>query len=129
MKANAVNCIVFGIIFLCFPSGVASFLSTDNQAPSIFFLILGIGLVVNGSHLFLVSLQLSPSRFWVFYFSAGDALWVAATVGLLLSGIWITTRTGIQATLLTSFVVGCFGTLQVIKWKEAFAKEQRWYFS
>lgn len=119
MKANAVNCIVFGVIFVSFSTNVAQFLSLEGPAPSVLLFILGVGLVVHGLHLWVVAQKSNPSKFWVFYFSAGDALWVLMTGFLLWAGVWITTPIGIQVTLLTSFIVGGFGVLQVVSWKPA----------
>lgn len=118
MKANAVSCIAFGLIFLIIPSDVNMFLSTDMSAPKTILLILGAGLIVNGLHLIWASLKPRPSKLLVLYFSIGDYIWVLASISLLLLGVWITTTAGVITTLIVSTMVGVFGTLQIIKRKE-----------
>jgi hypothetical protein len=118
MKANAISCIGFGIIFYFFPVEVRNFLSIDKQAPSIVFTFLGIGLFINGLHLIWASFKLIPSKVLVLYFSIGDYIWVLSTSYLLLVGKWITTPMGIVVTLLVSGMVGTLGLLQMIKRKE-----------
>jgi len=118
MKANAFSCIGFGITFFFLPEEVRVFLSTNNQAPSIVFTVLGIGLFLNGLHLIWASLKLMPSKHLVTYFSICDYIWVLGTSYLLVVGMWITTPMGIAVTLLVSSMVGIFGLLQMIKRKE-----------
>ena len=118
MKTNAFSCIGFGFTFLFLSEEVQNFLSANNQAPSIVFTVLGVGLIFNGLHLIWASLKLMPSKHLVIYFSIGDFIWVLGTSYLLVVGMWITTPTGITATLLVSGMVGIFGLLQMIKRKE-----------
>jgi len=115
MKANAISCIVFGLIFLIIPSKVIMFLSADIQPPVL--LILGVGLIINGLHLTWASLKPMPSKALVLYFSIGDYIWVLGSISLVLLGIWITTTAGILTTLVVSAMVGLFGVLQMLKRK------------
>ncbi len=118
MKANAISCIVFGLIFLMMPSKVIMFLSADIQAPKAILLILGIGLIVNGLHLIWASQKPMPSKALVLYFSIGDFIWVLGSISLVLLGIWINTTAGVITTLVVSAMVGFFGILQMLKRKE-----------
>ena len=118
MKANAFSCIVFGITFFFLPEQVQNFLSANNQAPSIVFTVLGIGLFFNGLHLIWASLKIMPSKRLIIYFSIGDYIWVLGSTYLLVVGIWITTPMGIAVTLLVSGMVGIFGILQMMKRKK-----------
>jgi len=118
MKANAISCIVFGLIFLSIPSKVIMFLSADIQPPETVLLILGTGLIINGLHLTWASLKPMPSRALVIYFSIGDYIWVLGSISLILLGIWITTTAGVITTLVVSAMVGLFGILQMLKRKE-----------
>jgi hypothetical protein len=118
LRANAVSCIGFGLLFVFIPSTVAGFLSTERLAPNTAILMLGIALIFNGLHLVWASLRPIPSEPMIIYFSVGDFLWVLATVLLIIFGVWITTPMGIIISLLISTVVGILGVLQVIKRKE-----------
>jgi hypothetical protein len=118
MKANAISCIGFGIVFFCLPEEVLNFLSTNKQAPETVLTIIGIALFFHGIHLIWASFKLMPSKLLVLYFSIGDYIWVISTSYLLLIGLWITTPMGIAITLLVSIIVGSFGLLQMLKRKE-----------
>ncbi len=118
MRANAISCIGFGIVFFLLPEQIQSFLSINKPAPTLVFIVLGIALFVNGLHLIWASLQEKPSRLLVIYFCIGDYLWVIGSFYLLLTGLWITTPKGIAATLLVSIMVGTFGLLQTFKLKK-----------
>jgi len=118
MKANAISCIVFGLIFLSIPSRVIIFLSDDIQLPETILLILGIGLIVNGLHLTWASLKPMPSKALVIYFSIGDYIWVLGSISLVQLGVWITTTAGIITAFIVSAMVGLFGILQMLKRKE-----------
>jgi hypothetical protein len=118
MRANAVSCIVFAIIFFIFPGEVSSFLSSTMKVPEMFLIALGIALFFNGIHLIFASLNSMPSKLIIHYFSIGDYIWVVGTTYLLLSGTWITSSSGILVTILVSLMVGSFGILQMLKRKE-----------
>jgi len=115
MKLNALSCITFGIIFLAMPSTVTEFLSQNNQAPANVLMILGAGLILNGVHILWAARQATPQPLLVRYFSSGDFLWVVGSIGLLLSGTWITNTAGIISTVVVALMVGLFGALQWLK--------------
>lgn len=114
LRTNALSCIGFGLVFLCVPSAVAGFLSTENLVPKVMLIILGVVLIINGLHLAWASSKPMPSKSLILYFSIGDFLWVISTLLLILFGLWITTFSGIIATLLVSALVGALGVLQII---------------
>jgi len=114
MRANAASCIIFSLVFLLIPAESAEFLGADKPAPDIVLLALGLGLLTNGLHLFWASFQPLPSKNLVLYFSAGDFIWVIASISLVLLGVWITTGAGIAAALIVATVVAALGVLQMI---------------
>lgn len=118
MKANAVSCIGFGIVFFFLSEDVINFLTTSKQAPKGVISVLGFVLFFNGLHLIWASFKIMPSKLLVLYFSVGDFIWVISTSYLLLTGLWITTSKGIAMTIVVSLMVGLFGLLQMIKRKE-----------
>jgi hypothetical protein len=113
MHANAISCLVFGGLFALQPSLVASFLGGASPAPQIYILILGILLILNGLHLLWVSRSPLPRKELILYFSTGDYLWVIGSVGLIVSGVWITTTAGVLVASAVAFMVGLFGVLQM----------------
>ena len=115
MRANAASCILFGLVFLLMPADVVAFLDTQAAIPTFVLIILGIGLIINGLDLIRVSRKpvISPAQ--VMYFAVGDFIWVLASIGLVLTNIWVTTRQGITSTLLVAVMVGIFGFLQMQK--------------
>jgi len=118
LRANATSCLAFGGLFLLMPAPAAGFLGTENLAPNIVFQLLGVVLVFNGFHLVWASLQASPPKLLVLYFSAGDFLWVAGTALLLVMGLWITSPVGIISSLLIAAWVGTLGVLQLVSYKK-----------
>jgi len=118
LKANAISCLLFGLLFLSAPASVSAYLSAVDPVPILILYILGVGLLLNGAHLLWGSRKRVPSKFLIFYFSAGDFVWVLASVGLVISNIWITTTAGIALSLIIALMVGVFGCLQIIKRKE-----------
>jgi len=121
LRANAASCLIFGFLFVLMPVSIAGFLG-DPPVPVIF--ILGILLVLNGSHLVWASLRRAPAL-EILYFSAGDFLWVAVTMILIALGIWITKPPGIIAALAVAAIVGLFGVLQIISLsRESKARKQ-----
>ena len=113
IRANAISCLLFGVIFLTVPHQVTVFLAAQAPAPKALILILGAGLIINGLHLFWASLQLQLSRRLVMYFSIGDFIWLLACVSLIVMGTWIDTMAGILTTLVVALMVGVFGGVQV----------------
>lgn len=117
MVANAVSCLLFGLVFSLLPSQVALFLSTTAPAADSVFIVIGVALIINGCHLFLASRTPIPNKALVLYFSGGDFFWVVASIVLVTFNIWITSLAGIVATIAIALMVGTFGVLQVIKIK------------
>jgi hypothetical protein len=103
--------VIFGVLFLLAPGAVAGFLG-QPPAPATLIAVLGALLVLHGGHLAYVATRPDPRHWVVAYFSFGDALWVAATLALVLSGTWITAPAGILVALATALVVGLFGVMQ-----------------
>ena len=115
LRANAASCIIFAAIFLLKPAGVASFLGGDTPAPEAVLLILGAILMFNGGHLLWASFKALPSKLLVLYFTAGDFLWVLASLGLVTMELWVTTEPGALATTLVAALIAVFGVLQIVK--------------
>lgn len=113
MSANAISSLAFGGLFSLQPGLVATFLGGASPAPKLYIFILGILLIVNGLHLFWASMIFLPNKYLILYFSAGDYIWVIATLGLMVSGVWITTTSGVLVGSAVAVVVGIFGTLQL----------------
>ena len=117
MRANSASCLAFGFLFTIKPGLVAAFLGGMSPAPTWVFLLLGIVLIFNGFHLFWASNIDLPKKELILYFSIGDYLWVGVSVGLMLSGIWVTTLGGIVASSIVATMVGLFGVSQMISRK------------
>ena len=117
MRANALSCILFGLIFLITTEDVIVFLSTDNQMPKLILELLGIVLIINGLHLIYEARVVKPNKHWVIYFSIGDFIWTLASIFLILNEVWITSNNGIIMTAIISIMVGIFGILQLNKSK------------
>ncbi len=105
----------FGMIFTVFPTTVSVFLSNDNPAPTLVILVLGIGLTLHGIHLLWASQQAIVNKGLIQYFSAGDFLWVLATLMLITFKVWVTTLYGVMAALLVAIAVGMLGIAQLTK--------------
>ena len=105
MRINALSCITFGLIFLAIPDQVSGFLATVSPAPVTILYILGVGLIINGLHLFWASRKVRPGKALVNYFSIGDFIWLLASIGLVAMEVWIDTAAGVLATLAVAFVV------------------------
>lgn len=113
MGANAMSCLVFGVLFALQPNLVATFLGGESAAPQLYIMILGILLILNGLHLLWASKISLPKKALVLYFSVGDFIWVVASVALVILGVWITTNIGIIVTCVVATMVGLFGVLQM----------------
>jgi hypothetical protein len=114
LRANAASCIVFGLIFLLIPTKVAVFLAQSSPIPTPVLTFLGAALVLNGLHLVWASLQASPNNYLIIYFAIGDFIWVLASISLIFMELWITTQSGIIASVIVGAMVGMFGILQMI---------------
>ncbi len=117
LRANAMSCIIFGVIFVLAPMAVAQFIGGNNPAPELALTVLGIILLVNGAHLVWASFKELPHKFLIMYFSIGDFLWAIMTVILVAFNLWITTLEGVIASLLIAVGVASLGVLQLFKRK------------
>lgn len=122
LGANALSCLAFGGVFIAAPASVAAFLGTP-PAPAWLIAGLGAGLILNGLHLAYAATRTAPSRAAVAYFSAGDFLWVVATLVLVATGTWITAPRGIAAALAVAVVVAALGILQLRRRPQAAAAQ------
>ncbi|RBP48809.1 hypothetical protein [Arenicella xantha] len=113
MRANATSCLAFGALFALQPSLVANFLGGASPAPESYILILGILLILNGLHLLWASRVPLAQKELILYFSTGDYIWVIGSVGLMISGVWITTAGGMLVASAVALMVGLFGILQM----------------
>ena len=113
MRANAISCIAFGVVFALQPGLVANFLGGTSPAPQSYILIVGILLIVNGLHLLWASRVPLPKKELILYFSIGDFIWVIASVVLMVSEVWITTTGGVLIASAVAVMVGLFGILQM----------------
>lgn len=113
MRANATSCLAFGVLFSLQPSITANFLGGTSPAPKLYILILGILLILNGLHLLWSSRVPLPQKELILYFSTGDFIWVIGSVGLIISGVWITTTEGMLLATAVAVMVGLFGVLQM----------------
>lgn len=113
MRANAISCLAFGGVFALQPGQVATFLGGASPVPQLVVLVLGILLIVNGLHLLWASRIPLPPKYLILYFSTGDYIWVIASVGLMVSGVWITTTGGVLVASAVAVMVGLFGILQM----------------
>lgn len=118
LRANASSCIIFGLIFLLFPTNIAVFLGSNEPIPEVILLVLGAALIVNGLHLLWASFKALPSKLLILYFSMGDFIWAVCSTALLIVGVWITTTLGALITILVAVMVATFGILQIIKRKK-----------
>jgi hypothetical protein len=113
MRANAISCLAFGVVFVLQPSLAANFLGGASPAPQLYILILGILLILNGLHLLWASRIPLPKKELILYFSIGDFIWVIASVVLMVSEVWITTTGGVFIASAVAVMVGLFGMLQM----------------
>ena len=116
MRLNALSCLGFGLLFVVMPAVVADFL---GDGPHWLILTMGIVLIVNGIHLLLVSMNTSPARPLVLYFSAGDAAWVVLTLVLIATGFVVSTPAGVVTALVVAVMVGGFGLMQYLAVRQA----------
>ena len=113
LAANAMSCLVFGLIFVLVPAGSANFI---GDPPELLIRILGLGLLGNAVLLALTAQRRQFRRVDILAFAFGDAIWVIVTILLLVSGIWILTVHGQVAATAVAMFVGACGWLQ---WKHA----------
>lgn len=109
LLANALSCVVFGVLFALDPAKTSAFI---GDPPILLIQILGIGLVGNSVALVWSAFFGLGSRNVVVSFALGDGAWVLATFVLLFSNLWITTDAGIAWSLGVSVFVGFCGLAQ-----------------
>lgn len=109
LLANALSCALFGLIFV-FESGALS--EFIGNPPVLLVRVLGAALLLNGAALFWTAVYAPESRKLVLFFALGDAAWVLATLGLLVSKLWITTPAGIAWSVGLAIFVGFCGLAQ-----------------
>lgn len=112
LKANALSCLIFGVIFAVFPSQTGALLDHSEPAPTPLIIALGIVLIFNGFHLLWATLQKTQHPWLILYFCLGDALWVVLSIALLILQLWITSLSGILMTTVVAIAVGTMGFLQ-----------------
>lgn len=117
LRLNALSCLVFGSLFLIWPTSVALFLGT---VPRAMLIAIGGVLVLNGLHLIFASTRKHLMKHEILWFSSGDLIWWLASLGLVLHGQttqgWINTGPGIPATIITATCVAGLGVAQVFEW-------------
>lgn len=111
LRLNAASCLVFGSLFVFFPSAVASVL---GAAPSGVIFGLGVLLLINGVHLALSSFRSRPIPAEILWFSLGDLLWWLGSLALIAAGLWIVTPAGAALTMVVAFGVASLGVLQLL---------------
>ena len=110
LLANALSCVIFGMIFVFTGPATAMFL---GDPPVWLVRVLGMGLFLNSVHLVFIARQAVPKKAVVMYFVMGDALWVIATVTLSLCGIFVTSTAGSWATMAVAISVAACGIIQL----------------
>ncbi len=113
LKLNGLNCLFFGALFVFIPNIVIQFLSTDQPAPEVVILVIGVVLNLYGLLLLWIANKKVVSPSLVLWIAIGDFLWVLGTVVLFLSGIWITDLNGMTVAGLVAILVGWLGWLQL----------------
>jgi len=111
LGANALSCLIFGVIFTVWSTSSVIFISGETSL-GVLIRVVGILLILNGLHLISALVRKRLHKYEVLYFSAGDGLWVLGTV-LLIGMEWlITTPEGVISAILVAIMVGIFGLLQ-----------------
>ena len=118
MLLNSSSCIIFGVLFLVASNSVNSFI---GNSLSWLTPVVGAILIFNGCHLLLASKRKKPICPEILYFVLGDFVWVIASVVLVVLGFVITSLQGIVVSLLIAAMLGLFGVLQVMGYKEVCA--------
>lgn len=110
-RLNAASCLVFGFLFVVMPGTVGNFLGVSSAMA---VTIVGAALLVNGAHLLVASSRRHVRPLEVYYFSAGDLLWVNVTLMLAASESFLLTPISNVASLLVAAFVGSVGVLQLV---------------
>ena len=114
MALNSLSCLIFGILFVAASDSVNSFI---GNSVTWLIPVVGVVLIFNGCHLLLACKREKPICPEILYFVVGDIAWVVISVILIILGIVITSSQGIVASLLIAVMVGLFGVLQVVGYK------------
>lgn len=109
--ANAASCAIFGFIFVVFSGGVSAFIGSP---PRSLIVVLGAGLLANAALLIVEARRPHPRAAKVRSFAIGDGVWVLFSLGLILTGTWVTTDAGIIWTLGVALFVGACGAAQFV---------------
>jgi len=106
---NAISCILFGGLFLLESDEISKFI---GSLPLFVLQVLGVGLLVNGLLLLLLAMKATPPRRDVILFALGDAVWVIVSMGLLITGVWITNADAFPWVIGVAVFVGFCGFMQ-----------------
>ncbi|VAW45735.1 hypothetical protein MNBD_GAMMA02-781 [hydrothermal vent metagenome] len=112
LKLNALNCLLFGALFVFIPQHVITFLSDISPAPEVAVVAMGVVLNLYGMLLLWLGNKQKPNSKLILLVAIGDAAWVLLTAGLVVSQTWITHINGITAAGLVAILVGWFGWQQ-----------------
>ena len=113
LKINALNCLLFGALFVFMPEPISSFLSENAKAPLLVFLSLGVLLNIYGLLLLWLASKNPVPQLPLLLVAIGDFLWVAATIIVIQLNVWITSINGITAAGLVAILVGWLGWIQL----------------
>ena len=122
LKLNALNCLLFGALFVFIPETIIVFLADvtlndSGHMPKLVLVGLGVVLNVYGMLLIWLSNRETVPLGLVLFVAIGDFLWVIATLILLLMQLWITSSNGMAAAGLVAMFVGWFGLQQLQHYK------------
>ena len=112
LQLNALNCLLFGALFVFIPDQVSQFLSDTDPMPELLLAVLGVVLNLFGLLLLWLAKQTPPGKRWVGFVALADFVWVLFTAGLLLSQTWVTSVNGMTTAGLVAILVGWFGKLE-----------------
>jgi len=112
LQLNALNCLLFGALFVFIPDQVSQFLSDTAPMPELLLAALGVVLNLFGLLLLWLAKQTTPGKRWVGFVALADFAWVLFTAWVLFSQTWVTTVNGMTVAGLVAILVGWFGTLQ-----------------
>lgn len=110
IRLNAASCLLFGVLFTAWSAPVSRFLGGTS---TVVVVIAGVALLFNGGHLLTASLRRAIRPGEVCYFSTGDLLWVAMTLGIVASRSVLTTTASVVLSLVVAAFVGTLGIVQL----------------
>ncbi|MEZ4658684.1 MAG: hypothetical protein R2911_14030 [Caldilineaceae bacterium] len=119
LQGNAAFSTLSGMLFVLDSQPVANFLGFTNPAAATYVLWLGISLLGWALFAYWVSTRPTLSRTAVFSVLAGDLLWVAGSIILLIRG-WLPFSTaGYWAVAIVADMVALFAILQFVGWRRS----------